>query len=180
LYFEGVRRSGRKGSIVVGLNPGQSSEFQRHYLLERGCTFAAVTDWFVDHGMDYPYYALLRRLLDCLGRDGPILWTELAHCETEADLVRLPLQTFRTCTGAFLQREVALFPATWPLFAVGTESYNGLAYRFPRRTVIGVPHPTGSRGHFHALFKNGRLRSRVATRGQRALGTKAAAIWLTA
>ena len=180
LYFEVVGRRGRQGSIVVGLNPGGSSVFQRRYLLERGCTFAAVSSWFVDHGMRYPYYAHLRRLLDCLGLDGPILWTELAHCENEAGVAQLPLQTFRTCTRAFLQRELALFPEAWPLVAVGTEAYKGLAYRFPERTVIGASHPTGSRGHFHSLFKGGRLRSRAAALGRQALRTKAAAIWLVA
>jgi hypothetical protein len=40
----------------------------------------------------------------------------------------------------------------WPIFGVGGEAYKAIAYRFPERTVIGVPHPTGSHGHFAALF----------------------------
>jgi hypothetical protein len=178
LYWDVMGRHGPQGSVVIGLNPGRSTTFERHYYLERGCTFTAVGNWFDKHGRKHPYYVRLRGLLDSLGLDGPILWTELAKCETRKSVKELPLQTFRTCTDAFLRRELEPFPKGWPLVAVGKEAFKGLAYLFPTRTVIGVPHPTGSRGHFPALFQDGKLRKRTAVRVRKALRKDGSAAWL--
>jgi hypothetical protein len=41
--------------------------------------------------------------------------------------------------------ELELIPQ-WPLIALGREGYNALSYMFPRRTIIGLPHPTGQGG----------------------------------
>ena len=178
LYLDVTGRHGLRGSVVVGVNPGRSTASERRYYRERDCTFGAVGTWFTELGTHYPYYVYLRRLVDRFGLKGPIVWTELAKCENRRGVTNLPLQTFRTCTDAFLQRELEACPKEWPLVAVGTEAYKGLAYRFPTRTVIGVPHPTGSRGHFHALFQDGKLRKRVAVGARKALRSDGSAVWL--
>lgn len=49
-------------------------------------------------------------------------------------------------------------PSDWPLVAVGWEAYKALAYLHPSRVVIGVPHPTASRGQFSKLFEQRKLR----------------------
>ena len=47
----------------------------------------------------------------------------------------------------------------WPLVALGREAYKALAYLYPARTVIGVPHPTGAYGNkFTALYVGRELR----------------------
>jgi hypothetical protein len=185
LYLEIHRRLDRDGAAVVGLNPGRSTVVERQFYLDRGCTYDSVVSWYTEsgtrQGLNHPYYRRLRNLVDDLGLEGPILWTELAKCESEADTVDPPpLQTFRTCTGAFLERELALIPPDWPLFAVGREAYRGLADRFPTRTVIGVPHPTGSRGEFAGLFDSGRLRESAAREASDALSSTGQAVWLVA
>ena len=149
--------------------------------MARANTYAAVLGWFHERGLTHPYYARLRRLVGAIGFLGPILWTELAKCENnEATPGMLPLQTFRTCTSAFLQREVSVLPADWVLIAVGAEAYKGLAYRFPERSVIGVPHPAGSHGHFRALFIDGSLASGPARQAQAIIGAPGQAAWLSA
>jgi hypothetical protein len=181
LFLETEHRSGARGAAIVGLNPGRSSHDERNYYLAHGCTYDATVSWFQKHGPSHPYYRHLRKLADALGLTGPILWTELAKCESAPGVKGPPLQTFRNCTRAFLQRELEVVPDEWPLLGVGAEAYKALAYRFPNRTVLGVPHPTGSRGHFHALFKskNGHLRKAAAMQGASALGRKGASVWLT-
>lgn len=184
LYFETDCRLGGRGVAVVGLNPGRSSPEEQQYYLARNCTYGSVVAWFREsgrkQGLNHPYYRHLRKLVDELGLTGPILWTELAKCENATETAGLPpLQTFRTCTGAFLQRELEMLPHDWPLFGVGAEAYKGLAYRFPNHTVIGVPHPTGSRGQFPALSENGRLREAVAAEARGVLAGSGRALWLT-
>jgi hypothetical protein len=85
-------------------------------------------------------------------------------CEKKSSGYDLPpLQTFRTCTKIYLQKEIETVPDNLPLIAVGIESYKALSYLFASRTVIGVPHPTGSYGQFHKLFNNGSLRPEIKT-----------------
>ena len=96
------------------------------------------------------------KLVHALELKGPVLWTELVKCQSEPEVKELPVQTLRTCSGEFLRRELERLPENWPLFGVGWEAYKALAYLFSARTVIGVPHPTGSYGHFTALFEERR------------------------
>lgn len=178
LFLEAAKRRGSRGVAVVGMNLGQSINSERRYYLENGCTFESVQGWIAEHGLQYPYYAQLRKLVDAFALHGPVLWTELAKCENDDDVTRLPLQTFRTCTEAFLRHEIEALPNDWPLIAVGREAYNGLAYRFPSRTVIGVPHPTGSRGHFHRLFGGNDLHPDAVVGLRKVLRATGMVIWL--
>lgn len=180
LFLEVEQRSGGRGAAIIGLNPGRSSHREQQYYLDRRCTYDSVVAWFRERGIRHPYYKHLRKLVDALGLMGPILWTELAKCESAPAIKGLPpLQTFRTCTATFLQRELEKLPEDWPLFGVGGEAYKGLAYRFPNRTVLGVPHPTGSRGHFHALFENGHLCHYAAEQAKVALIAEGRTLWLS-
>lgn len=180
LFLEAEQRSGARGAAIIGLNPGRSSHREQQYYLDRQCTYDSVVAWFRERGIRHPYYKHLRKLVDALGLTGPILWSELAKCENAPAIKELPLQTFRTCTATFLQRELEKLPEDWPLFGVGREAYKGLAYRFPNRTVLGVPHPTGSRGHFHnALFENGHLSQSAAEQAKAALAGEGRTLWLS-
>jgi hypothetical protein len=183
LFLETAGRSGTGGAVVVGLNPGRALKIEAQYYVDRGCTYESVVHWFQEagstHGLHHPYYRRLRGLLDDLELRGSILWTELVKCESGPDVTSLPLQTLRTCTGEFLQAELELPQVRdWPLFGIGGEAYKGLAYRFPKRTVVGVPHPTGSHGQFAALFENRRLRESIAMEVKAALSIAGKAVWL--
>ena len=134
--------SAKGGAIVVGVNPGRATEKERNYYVVRHSTYAATVEWFENegntHGREHPYYVHLRHLLRAIGLGGPIVWTELAKCESAKGVASVPLQTFRRCSGSFLQRELAIPQIQkWPLFGVGLEAFKALAYLFPRRTVIG-------------------------------------------
>jgi hypothetical protein len=91
------------------------------------------------------------------------LWTDLVKCENESSEIELSFRhhsaTFRHCTSKFLRREIALVPLDWLILCVGWEAYRAIAYMFPDRPTLGVPHPSGSYGHFSPFFeKNGVLK----------------------
>jgi hypothetical protein len=72
-------------------------------------------------------------------------------------------------------------PPDWPAIEVGTEAYKALAYLEPARTVLGVPHPTGSRGQFFALFSNGALRPKIVATVKGALAESSpVTVWISA
>jgi hypothetical protein len=91
--------------------------------------------------------------------DGPILWTELVKCENKTKGILPPLQTFRKCINIFLNEELEAVPEAWPLLAVGRETYKALAYIYSSKTIIGIPHPTSSRGHFQEMIKGNSLKN---------------------
>lgn len=153
LAFEHRDRLDATGSAVVGINPGQAKREQQTFYLKKGCTYENTRAWWGSH-KDGRYYGHLREFVDLLGFNGPILWTELVKCQNKDKGKSLPLQTYRTCTAKYLNKELELLPESWPLIAIGRESYKALAYLYPTRTVIGIPHPTSSRGQFHSLFLN--------------------------
>lgn len=153
LILKTENRGTSKGSAIVGINPGRSSSREREFYVTRGPTYQNTVKYWERAIRQRRYYRWLGKLVDGLGFHGPILWTELAKCESTPETSGLlPLQTFRTCVGMYLQEELEPIPHTWPLIAIGTEAYKALAYLFPKRAVLGVPHPTGSRGHFARLF----------------------------
>ncbi len=153
LIFEAERSEDLKnGCIIVGINPGHCKADERKYYLDKGINYGTIIDYWRQHISGREYYKALRKFAEELGLTGSILWTELVKCENKQGLRELPLQTFRTCTMKYLSQELNIVPADWPLIAVGKEAYHALAYLYPRRTLIGIPHPTGSYGHFKKLF----------------------------
>jgi hypothetical protein len=153
LIFEQEGRSTSMGCAIIGINPGKSRDRERRHYLDAGTTYEAVVEFWKAEISKKKYHRQLRRLVDSLGFVGPILWTELAKCENRKDNQLPPLQTFRTCTHTYLSEELNHLPPDWPIIAVGREAYTALAYRYPTRIVIGVPHVGGSYGLFPELFK---------------------------
>lgn len=159
LIFEHESRNPqRQGSVVVGINPGNSGVEEQQFYRTRGCSYDAVLAWHFDsepharrRGKNHPYYRSLTGFLDAAGLDGPILWTELVKCESKQDTV-LSIETIRKDINRYLFRELEKIPNDWPLIGVGRKAYEILAYRFCSRQVIGIPHPTSSHGQFAALF----------------------------
>lgn len=185
LILEEEERKGQRGSTIVGMNPGRAKRETR----ERCKGKASYESWLkLWHNKirGYRYYKHLRFLADRLGLNGPILWTELAKCETKTGLRQLPIQTLRVCANTYLKEEVALTSADWPIIAVGREAYKALSYLFPTRTVVGIPHVTGSRGQFWSMFTNKdsvekrhlKPRFKSAFHSLRRLGERGTALWL--
>ncbi len=178
LYFERDGRSESDGCVMVGLNPGGSDEKEQEYFKRYGTTYSAWLEFWNKNNHRFPYHTKLRKMADQLELYGPILWTELAKCES-SDNCLPPLQTFRVCAGLYLRKELEVIPEEWPIFAVGKETYKALLYLFPTRAVIGVPHPTGSWGNFQRLFEknSGRLLKPVQALVNSAQ-TASEAVWL--
>lgn len=157
LYLETEGRLGSRGSVIVGINPGRSKPQEREFYQSNGQTYEQEVRYWERYIFNHPYYKQLRHFVNELDFGGAILWTELVKCENaSAESGLPPLQTFRTCASTYLLKELQEVPNNWVLLAISKDSYNALAYMFPSRPVIGVPHPTGSRGQFHRLFGAGK------------------------
>jgi hypothetical protein len=169
-----------RGCLVTGINPGRSSDAEPAYYHRHGTSYDAVVAYWHERVRGIRYYARLRRLVDQIGLSGPILWSDLAKCENAPSVDGLiPLETLRRCNGRFLHRELAVLPAEWPILGVDLEAYKALAYMVPDRTVLGVPHPTGSRGQFVRLFRDELLVPEVAAEARAALASSEPVIlWL--
>ena len=180
LIFEfGGRASGR-GSAVIGINPGHARPREIKSYLTNGTQYEVVLKYWQDIITAFPYYTKIRRFLDQVGLRGPILWSELAKCENAAGSLGLPpLKTLRTCTGRFLNRELELIPKSWPLIGLGGEAFKALAYLYPSRTVIGLPHPTGSYGHFSQLMPGNMLAPEIRRTTRKILSKRSGdCVWL--
>lgn len=156
LVLEIDGRTKEKGCVIVGINPGiPRSPSEHNYYVSKGISYDSLLSyyWKRPKGIhNHPYYTRLGELANCLELTGPILWTELVKCESQERGKLPPVQTFRVCVEKFLNDELRSVPDDWPIIAVGREAYKAMAYLYPKRIVIGVPHPTSSRGYFSNLF----------------------------
>jgi hypothetical protein len=154
LIFDDDARHGQAGSIVLGVNPGRARDDEKAYFLRHGNTYEAfLAFWQERQSHAHPYHVRTKRFLDEVGLTGPILWTELVKCENPPDVKAVPpLGTLRACVNRHLTRELSLVPRDWPIVALGRKPFELAAIMFPGRTVMGIPHPTGSFGHFHRMF----------------------------
>lgn len=173
-------RSGEKGCAIVGLNPGKARPAEINYYKKHSTTYTVISDYWNLKISHCKYYEKLRILVTSFGFNGPILWTELAKCQNSPKVKFPSLRALRTCTGRFLTSELEAIPAAWPLFAIGREAYTALAYRYPEKTVIGVPHVTGARGDmFSRHLPTGRLHGTSKMQVQNALAKSSGELlWL--
>ena len=77
-------------------------------------------------------------------------------CKCERDKRRyrvVPIQTLVTCMESFLKRELEAVNSNVPMIAASNIAYQALCYSFRDRFIIGVPHPTGSKGHLKELLR---------------------------
>jgi hypothetical protein len=136
---------------MVGINPGRASNWEKEFYKKHGPTYDATLACWDEKIKNHSYYTRGRAFADSIELHGPILWTELVKCESPKG-VELSVQTIRDSINCYLFKELEIIPKSWPLIAVGNEAFKILGYRFPERTVIGIPHITGSYGQFHKLF----------------------------
>lgn len=166
-YIETDKRDIKsEGCIIVGINPGMGNEKsleRKHYMAVDLSYNEVVKFWEnpVDEngksakkkGRNRAYYTRLRLVAKLLGIKGPIIWTELAKCENLEKGKLPPLQTFRNCTGKFLNEELKIIDNDWIIIAVGREVHKALSYLYPEKSIFGISHPTGGRGgHFQKIM----------------------------
>jgi hypothetical protein len=153
LQFETDGRTG-PGVVIVGINPGRIGRSEGDFYQRHGPSAETVEAWFLNMPDRYAYHRRLRDLANLLRFSGPILWTELAKCQSLENAGIPPLQTLRSCSARYLQRELALVPG-WPVIGTGWDTYTALGYLCPDRLIIGVPHASGSWSvrHFNALMQ---------------------------
>jgi len=176
LYLEN-RGEYEKGCVVVGINPGISTKKERaDYLKIADLNYEDVKSISKSIIDSHKYYNQTRKFLEAIDLKGPILWTELVKCENK-DKRLPPIQTFRVCTKNYLTEEIKHIPINWPLIAVGKIAYNALSFLYPKKAVIGIPHPTGSYGYFDKLI-DGKIIDEVLKDVKKSMNNNAA-IWLT-
>lgn len=145
LIMETNGRCGPVGVIVCGQNPGGVDKAERPHYLNHGAGYdQQLTAWNAIV-WNSRYFNCLRQLLDCLDIDGPILWTDVAKCEGKGP----PLPTLMKCSQHFLARELDAVPIEWPVIAAGARAFQAVGYMVGKRSVVGIPHPTGP----HAAHK---------------------------
>ena len=167
-----------RGSVIVGLNPGRADINERSFFKHYGTSYQVVErHWLENRKATNRYYTRLRSLVRILNLPGPIWWTELAKCQSKGNK-QLSTQTLRYCGKMFLHRELECLPKDWVIIAVGRKSYYSVAYLLPDRTMIGVPHPTGSFGHWP--IRKGRISANLAAAADKAINSvEPLAVWLT-
>ena len=150
--------SRRLGCVIVGINPGNAKEKERNHFrncyIEKAPLYECYCHFWEEKLKNARYYSNLRDLARRLGFKGAILWTELCKCERDKRRYRVvPIQTLVTCMESFLKRELEAVNSNVPIIAASNIAYQALCYSFPDRFIIGVPHPTGSKGHFKELLR---------------------------
>jgi hypothetical protein len=155
LFFDERNSDIENGCVIIGINPGKGGKNsgEAKFYREHGNTYSAQLQLWAT-AKKANYYWFLEDFAIAAGWIGPILWTELVKCECSVNYSVPPLQTSRNCTKRYLTDELNVVPANWPLIAVGRETHRALAYLYPERSVLGVPHPTSSRGQFANLFSD--------------------------
>lgn len=187
IFFDLQDSSKTNGCVIVGINPGimkENSSEQQHYLKHKNdLSYSTIFEQWNDSDKEHNYYKFLRKFVNNIGLDGPILWTELVKCEKRSTGVQLPLQTARICTNTYLLRELREVPQKWLIIAVGREAHKALSYLYPTRSILGVPHPTSSRGHFNKLYLKNRFgekfRKVIKTQIDAFLITQGEELWLS-
>jgi Uracil DNA glycosylase superfamily len=140
-----------KNCVIIGINPGRASPDERLDFRTFGQTYEYFVEWWQERQGDIKYFRWLRHLIRELGFNGHILWTNLAKCENKQGVDYPPIETLRTCASVYLQDELNTVPQDWQLIATGRDTFLGVAFLFPHRPVIGVPHPRAV-PQFSALF----------------------------
>src|SRR5574340_1441883 len=110
IYEEDNRDPNARAAIIVGINPGQAHPRETAHFKLNGCTYELAVEHRRKHlGYRHAYYVRSRAFLDQAGIAGPILWTELVHCQS-AKGVPLSVQTIRECIDRYLVPEIACLP----------------------------------------------------------------------
>ncbi len=151
--YEG-RENKKPGVIIIGINPGKSKQDERDFYQNNNQGHDSCYKIWKDH--NFQYHKKTREILTELGFKGDIVWTDLAKCECN-NRKGVPLQTLRVCIDHFLEKEIRVIGRNFTIIALGNTAFNFCALRFPKRLVIGLPHPTGAWALFNKLRRDVKL-----------------------
>jgi hypothetical protein len=170
-----TNKSTDSGAIVVGLNPGFASPREVELYVKSGPTYDATVSYLQENSHDIDYFRKMR--LFVLAAIGPssIHWTEVSKCELAKNFKRVPIEMRRKFIHRYLKIEIDLLPI-WPIFACGRIAFDTMSVLCTERTVIGVPHPTGSFGKVFSrlLTENNMLSDAAASRVKTAIADRSA------
>jgi hypothetical protein len=163
LFFEHEGRNlNDKGCVVVGLCPGTASDEERNFikdLMKNGVlNYKQLLKSFLTHGYKGRFYGPIREFLKACQIEGPILWTEVAHCQTELigkkKLKSAPPSRIATsiCSRNYLSAELKAVPEDWLIIAVGKDAFEILLPMCPNNMLIGIPHPAYFEKQFSQKF----------------------------
>ncbi|MCX8195338.1 MAG: hypothetical protein N3G22_04515 [Candidatus Micrarchaeota archaeon] len=160
--------SGDWGVVIVGQNPGQAKDYERLEYINTPSEqlYDKEKELFETYfsptkSRSHPYHKRLYGVAEVIGRElgktgqPNILWTELVKCQSDKindENVPLELDTIRMCFNCYLRRELEKVPKDWPIIAAESRTFNAIALLFLDRAVLGIPHPTGSKGNFSRLW----------------------------
>lgn len=138
-------------TVVIGLNPGISGKAEREGLANV-TEYKKVLEFFGDEYKKHPFYRRATALVDGLGFNGPILWTEIAKCEGK----QIWRETMVFCASNYLVNEIGLAKKHFGrvrFIVLSRTAFDPLIFLLNSDNVMGVPHPTGSYGKkFSGLF----------------------------
>jgi hypothetical protein len=143
LFFE-ERKENKEIVIAIGQNPGLSGKNEREELANIH-NYSVVKEFFNTKYKGHPFYKRATNLIETLGLNGHILWTELAKCEGK----HIINETLAFCASNYLVEELEHAKKNYKkvtIIALGKRTYNSLIFLFPNQKILGVPHPTGSWG----------------------------------
>ncbi|MFA6593890.1 MAG: hypothetical protein WCT16_01405 [Candidatus Buchananbacteria bacterium] len=142
LFIEKGNDNG-KGAIIIGLNPGKCGESERKWVSKNQDYWVNQKDYYSNNLLKWKYFRRVKELLNLLGYQGDILWTNLVKCECIGSNGDLPIQTIRTCVNKFLKNEIDSLLPQCDIFAIGNQSFGISSVAFPNNFVIGLPHSSG-------------------------------------
>lgn len=138
-------------TVVIGLNPGISGKAERQGLANV-TDYHEVLDFFGNEYKKHPFYKRATALVDGLGFNGPILWTEIAKCEGK----QIWRETMVFCASNYLIKEIELVKTYFDsvrFIVLSRRAFDPLIFLLNNDKVLGVPHPTGSYGkRFSGMF----------------------------
>ncbi len=158
LIFESENRNNiKKVVIVCGLNPGIASKDEMEYL-KYNLFFKGFKDYWRENlsgkggQTSCQYYTRMRNFIDSIKslKGSLILWTDVAKCQKEKEKKKFSFyqypETCSKCASFYLKKEVEAICQEKVFIALGREVYQMLCLLYPTDKIIGIYHPTGSRG----------------------------------
>lgn len=153
-------REKNSGLVIIGINPGRAKKKERkcyrNHIQNKGnkSLYNLTVRWLKGYfewskprrEHKSSYFTKLKILIEKIGFNGPILFTDLVKCQNKYKKKRFPpIETIRTCISKYLNKELDI-TSLWPIITLGKDVFNIIACRYLDRTIIGIPHISGAYG----------------------------------
>lgn len=174
LHLEGRELGPATGVMIIGKNPGRADALldsagyppdfnPKQY---RSADAANVQRILGVH----PYYVGLRRLVQCLGIQGPVWWTETMKCQNPIKPAQMTKDDWQkalatklssatmSCVVEHLAYQLERLPTEWPIVFVGDHARSSLQRALSdvladrKGWMVEVPHASGAWSMFDFHF----------------------------